>query len=151
VGEYPDRQSAGPDALLAIQRRRGWISDEILADIAAHLDLSPAALDAIATFYNRIYRRAVGKHIVLICDSVSCWITGYENLRDHLFRRLGIHDFGQTSSDGLCTVLAGPCLGACDHAPVMMIDNELHGDLTADKIDRCIDALMGPSRQSTNG
>jgi NADH-quinone oxidoreductase subunit E len=76
----------------------------------------------------------VGRHVILICDSVSCWITGYENLLTHLKQRLGV-ELGQTTADGRFTLLPVVCLGACDLAPVMMIDEDLHGRLTPEKID----------------
>jgi len=91
----------------------------------------------VATFYNLIYRQPVGRHVILLCDSVSCWIMGYDNLRDHLKSRLGI-DLGGTTPDGRFTLLPSVCLGACDHAPVMMIDDDLHLDLTPERIDQIL-------------
>jgi len=123
---YPDRQALSVEALKIVQRQRGWVSDETLADVAEFLQMSPAALDAVATFYNLIFRQPVGRHVILVCDSVSCWIMGYESLRDHLQRRLGIA-FGQTTPDGRFTLLPSCCLGACERAPVLMIDDDLHG------------------------
>jgi NADH-quinone oxidoreductase subunit E len=76
-----------------------------------------------------IFRRPVGRHVILICDSVSCWIVGYEALRDHLQARLGVK-LGETTNDSRFTVLPIVCLGACDHAPAMMIDEDLHADLS---------------------
>jgi len=134
AGRYLERGAAGPEALKIVQRRTGWISDETLAAIAGHLGMTSAELDGVATFYNLIYRQPVGRHVILICDSVSCWVMGYETMREHLSRRLGIQ-LGETTADGRFTLIPMACLGACDHAPAMMIDNELHGDLTPDKID----------------
>jgi NADH-quinone oxidoreductase subunit E len=131
---YPLKKAAGIDALRIIQNHRGWVSDEAIADVAGVLETSPAALDAVATFYNLIFRRPVGRHVILICDSVSCWIMGYDNLVDHLNKRLGI-GFGETTPDGRFTLLPHVCLGACDLAPVMMIDETLYGNLDAEKID----------------
>ena len=72
--------------------------------------------------------------MILVCDSVSCWVMGYEQVCEYLRDRLGI-DLGETTADGRFTLLPVVCLGACDHAPAMMIDDELHGDLTPEKID----------------
>jgi NADH-quinone oxidoreductase subunit E len=130
----PDARSLGSVALGQIQLSRGWISNECLSDIADHLDMTPAELDAIATFYNRIYRSPVGKHVILLCDSVSCWIMGYETLFDHLLTKLEISAFGETTHDGMFTLLPSVCLGACDHAPAMMVDNDLYGDLTPQSV-----------------
>ena len=81
IAHLPDRASAAIDALLIVQEKRGWISDESLAAIAGLLGMSTADLDSIATFYNLIYRRPVGKHVVMVCDSVSCYVMGCEALR----------------------------------------------------------------------
>jgi NADH-quinone oxidoreductase subunit E len=132
------RQSEGLKAvaievLKIVQKHRGWVSDEI-HDLAGILGVTPAELDSVATFYSLIYRKPVGKHVVLVCDSVSCWVMGYENILDHLSARLGI-GLNETSADGQFTLLPVACLGACDRAPAMMIDEELYTDLTSEKID----------------
>ena len=131
---YPLKKGAGIDALKIVQKHRGWVSDDALKDVAATLEMSPSELDTVATFYNLIFRRPVGRHVILVCDSVSCWIMGYDTLADHLKLRLGI-GFGETTADGRFTLLPHVCLGACDRAPVMMIDEELFVDLDAEKID----------------
>ena len=134
AGHYPKREAVCIDALKIVQRRRGWVSDESLRDIAAHLGMSPTDLDSVATFYNLIFRRPVGRHVIMVCDSVSCWIMGQERIRKHLNERLGI-EFGRTTSDGRFTLLPIVCLGCCDHAPAMMVDADLHSDLDPQKID----------------
>ncbi len=134
AAHYELKRAAGIDALRMVQRHRGWVSDETLRDVAEVLEMSPTDLDSVATFYNLIFRRPVGRHVILICDSVSCWVMGYDNLLDHLQRRLGI-GLGQTTSDGRFTLLPHVCLGACDQAPAMMIDDQLYGCLDAEKID----------------
>jgi NADH-quinone oxidoreductase subunit E len=135
---YATKESACVDAMKIIQRRRGWVSDEGVADIAGLLEMSPAEVDGIATFYNLIFRKPVGRHVILVCDSVSCWIMGYESMRNHLRNRLGI-DLGETTPDNRLTLLPVVCLGACDHAPAMMIDEELYQDLDPDKIDSALE------------
>lgn len=137
LGHYPLKNGAGIDALKIVQKHRGWVSDETLGDVADMLEMSPTDLEAVATFYNLIFRRPVGQHVILVCDSVSCWIMGYDSLADHLKKRLGI-DFGQTTADGRFTLLPHVCLGACDKAPVMMIDEELYVKLDTEKIDKIL-------------
>ncbi len=127
------KKAAAVEVLKIIQRHRGWVSDEI-HDLAEMLGMTPAELDALATFYSLIYRKPVGKHVVLVCDSVSCWVMGYEKILGHLMRRLGI-GLNETGADGEFTLLPVACLGACDHAPAMMIDEMLYTDLTPEKID----------------
>ncbi len=134
---YPQKRAACIEALKVVQQHRGWVSDEALDDVAELLEMTPDELDGVATFYNLIFRKPVGRHVILICDSVSCWIMGYDNLRDHLKSRLGI-DLGGTTPDGRFTLLPSVCLGACDHAPVMMIDDDLHLDLTPERIDQIL-------------
>ena len=128
------KRMAAADALKVVQRHHGWISDEALKGVAAMLDMSPCELDSIATFYCGIYRQPVGRHVILICDSVSCWIMGHHPIREHLTTRLGIK-LGQTTADGRFTLLPTACLGVCEQAPAMMIDEHVHGNLTADKVD----------------
>jgi len=88
-----------------------------------------------ASFYNLIFRRSVGRHVITVCDSVSCWIMGGERICEHLQERLGI-GLGETTADNRFTLLPTVCLGCCDHAPAMMVAGELHSDLAPDKIDR---------------
>ena len=131
---YPKREAVCIDALKIVQRRRGWISDESVRDIAGHIGMSSTDVDSIATFYNLIFRRPVGRHVIMYCDSVSCWIMGQERVRCHLHERLGIEP-GQTTPDDRFTLLPIVCLGCCDHAPAMMVDGDLHSDLDPRKID----------------
>jgi NADH-quinone oxidoreductase subunit E len=131
---YPHKQAVCIEAMKIIQRHRGWVSDEAIKDLAALLEMTPDELDSVATFYNLIFRQPVGKHIILLCDSVTCWIMGYDRLRQHLTARLGIQP-GETSADGRFTLLPIVCLGTCDHAPALMIDNDLHRDLDSTKLD----------------
>ena len=139
LADYPYKRAACIEALKIVQRERGWVSDEDLEDIAALLDMTPSELDNVATFYNLIFRQPVGKRVILLCDSVSCWLMGYEKMRRHLTERLGI-DFGETTPDGEFTLLPMVCLGDCDHAPVMMVGNDLHNNLDPDKIDQILES-----------
>jgi len=134
---YEQKRAACVEALKIVQRHRGWVSDEALIAVAEFLEMTPAELDGVATFYNLIFRKPVGKHIILVCDSVSCWIMGYERILQHLQDRLGIV-LGETSADGVFTLLPIVCLGACDQAPAMMIDDELYGNLDPAKIDEIL-------------
>ncbi len=134
AAQYPQKRGAVGDALKIVQRRLGWISDEALAAIAAALEMTTAEVDSIATFYSGIFRRPVGRHVIMICDSVSCYVTGYEDVRRRLCQRLGI-DLGGTTADGRFTLLPAACLGLCDIAPAMMVDEDVHGNLTPTLVD----------------
>lgn len=132
------KRGACVEAMKVIQKHRGWVSDEGLDDIAPVLEMTRDELDHVATFYNLIFRKPVGRHVILVCDSISCWLTGYERVREHLSNRLGV-ELGQTTADNKFTLLPIVCLGDCDHAPVMMVDEDLHRDLTPEKIDQILD------------
>ena len=134
---YPNNRAVCIEALKVVQQHRGWVSNEGIADVGEALQITPAELESVATFYNMIFRKPVGKHVILLCDSVSCWIMGYERLREHLAARLGIRP-GQTSADGCFTLLPNVCLGACDHAPALMIDDELHADVDPAHVDELL-------------
>ena len=138
AAHYPKREAVCIDALKIVQRHRGWISDESVRDIAKYLAMSATDVDSIATFYNLIFRKPVGRHVVMVCDSVSCWIMGYDRVREQLRERLGI-EYGQTTPDNRFTTLPIVCLGCCDHAPAMMVDGELHTDLNPQNIDLALD------------
>ena len=131
---YPYPAAACLDALKIVQLHQGWVTDEAVKDIAGLLSLSPEHVDGVATFYSRIYRKEVGRHVILVCDGISCMIMGYEKIGDYIAGKLKI-SLGETTSDKRFTLLPISCLGDCDHAPSMMIDNDLHNDLTTEKID----------------
>ncbi len=135
---YLQKRALCIEALKIVQRHRGWVADESVKDIAQLLEMTPEEVDGVATFYNLIFRRPVGRHVILLCDSVSCWIMGYERLRERLTARLGIQP-GETSADGRFTLLPIVCLGTCDHAPALMVDDDLYRDLDPQKVDDLLD------------
>ena len=126
VAHLPVRESAAIDALMIVQKHRGWISDESLRAIAKFLDMSAAKLDGIATFYNLIHRQPVGRNVVMVCDSVSCYVMGADGLAQKVQEHLGIK-FGETTTDDRFTLIPIVCLGACDRAPAMIINEDLFG------------------------
>jgi NADH-quinone oxidoreductase subunit E len=142
VRRYPTKQTASIDSLLVVQKHRGWISDEALKDVAIFLEMTPDELDGVATFYTRIFRKPVGTHVISVCDSVSCFIMGGETLMRHLEKRLGIRA-GQTTTDGRFTLVPNVCLGHCELAPVMLVGQEVFGNLTEERIDRIVTEVAG--------
>ena len=137
--EYKFKEAACIEALKTVQHRRGWISDDDVKDVAELLGVTPAELDSVATFYSLIFRRPIGRHVIYVCDSVSCWVMGFEKLVRHIKARLGV-DWGGTSADGRFTLLPAACIGACEQAPAMFIDDTIYGNLDENKID---DILSG--------
>jgi NADH-quinone oxidoreductase subunit E len=125
IAHAPYRHAVAIDALKIVQQHRGWVSDESVKAIARHLEMSAEELDSIATFYNLIFRQPVGDKIILLCNSVTCWIKGYDDLQRQISAQLGIA-LGETTSDNQYTLLPVTCLGACDKAPVMMVGDDLH-------------------------
>lgn len=141
IHQVPLRKAACIEALKVVQEHRRWVSDESLKDVAAFMDMSPEELDSVATFYNLIFRRPVGRHIILVCDSISCWVMGYEKIEQQLSQKLNIR-FGETTRDGRYTMLPNPCLGTCDHAPAFMIDHDLYRDVTTDQLDAILQKYL---------
>ncbi len=135
---YPDKKAVGLEALKIVQKHQGWVSDESLLAIAKYLEIPIADLEGVATFFNLVYRQPVGKNVILFCNSVSCWITGCNKIKQQLHDKLGI-GFGETTTDNAFTLIPVPCLGDCDNAPVMMVGDDLHRRLDADKIDAIIE------------
>ena len=135
--QYEQKRAVCIEALKIVQRRRGWVSDDALRDLARYLDMTADELDSVATFYNFIFRKPVGRHVILICGSVSCWIMGYERILDRLNEHLGI-GLGETTADSRFTLLPNVCLGACDHVPVLMIDEDLHRNVDPEMLDRIL-------------
>ena len=133
----PYKKAAVIEALKIVQQHRGWISDESVEAIADHLEMSPAEVDSVATFYNLIFRKPVGRHVILLCDSISCYVMGYKKLQEALQQKLKIK-FGETTTDQRFTLLPNCCLGCCDHAPALMIDEDLYQNVTIEMLDEIL-------------
>jgi NADH-quinone oxidoreductase subunit E len=134
----PTRRAACIGAMKTVQRHRGWVTDEALEDLSEFLDMSVDELDSVATFFNLLYRQPVGEHVILVCDSVSCWLCGYREMIDALREELGV-DLGGTTDDDRFTLLPMCCLGACDDAPVMIIDEDTHREVSPEEVGGILD------------
>lgn len=133
IKKYAQKRGAGPEVLKILQRYRSWVSDDTIKETARYLDMSEDELDSVASLYNFIFRKPIGRHLILVCDSVTCWIAGYEAITAYFKERFGI-TFGQTTEDGRFTLLPVACLGACDVAPAIMIDQTLYGNMDVSKL-----------------
>jgi len=122
-------REAAVDVMKALQSHYGWLTDEAVVEAAEMLGFSPLQVEELATFYEMIYRRPVGRSVIHVCDSISCWVMGGESLLGHIAGLLGI-GVGETTSDGLFTLLPCCCLGNCGKAPTVMIGDILYGRLT---------------------
>jgi len=128
------------DLLRAIQSHHGWVPDEGVRLTAETLGVLAIEVEEVATFYDKIFRREVGRRVIHLCDSVCCWATGAEMIAGHLQEALGI-GLGETTADGIFTLLPTCCLGACGDAPAMMIGLTTYGRLTPEKIDQILAAV----------
>jgi NADH-quinone oxidoreductase subunit E len=128
------------DIMFALQNHFGYLTDEALEKGAHLLGMTPLELEEIATFYDFIYREPVGKFVIHVCDGVVCWINGYQTVVDYLCNKLGIH-IGETTEDGLFTILPTACIGYCDLSPAMLINGRAYGPLTPERIDDILNRL----------
>lgn len=128
------------DVMLSLQQHYGYLSDEELEEGARLLGITPLELEELATFYDFIYRKPVGKFVIHVCDGVVCWMNGYESVMDYLSKKLRIKP-GETTEDGLFTILPTACIGYCDLSPAMLVNGRPYGPLTPEKIDNILNRL----------
>jgi len=140
IGKTEQPRELAVDVMLSLQQAYGYLSDEALEEGATLLGMTPLELEELATFYDFIYRERVGKFVIHVCDGVVCWMNGYESVMDYLCKKLGIEP-GETTKDGLFTILPTACIGYCDLSPAMLINGRPHGPLTAEKIDDVLNRL----------
>ena len=131
-------REAAVDVLKALQGHYGWLTDEAVGVAALLLNLTPLQVEELATFYEMLYRRPVGRKVIHVCDSIACWSLGGESLLAHLALRLGVAP-GETTADGLFTLLPCCCLGNCGKAPTLMIGDTLFGRVTLDRAGEILD------------
>ena len=135
---YEDPRAASIEALKIVQHRHGWVPDGAIAAIGEVLGIPATDVEGVATFYNLIFRHPVGRHVIKMCDSVACFLTGYPDLKQAFSDKLGV-GLGQTTPDNRFTLLPICCLGACDKGPVLMIDQDTHFDVAPEKINELLE------------
>ncbi|AJE02053.1 NADH-quinone oxidoreductase subunit NuoE [Geobacter pickeringii] len=145
VAHAVTNREAVVDVMKELQRHYGWLTDEAVAEAAELLGLTPLQVEELATFYEMIYRRPVGKRVIHVCDSISCWAMGGESLMAHLARQLGIGP-GETTADGMFTLLPCCCLGNCGEAPTLMIGDTLHGRVTPEQASEIVEKERSAAR-----
>ena len=134
------RQSALIPILHEVQDELGHISNESMEEIAAILNLSPACVQNVVTFYTMYFSEPKGKHVIWLCRTLSCALRGAEHVEHYIGDKLKIKT-GQTTPDGKITFMEAECLAACGTAPVMLVDDELHENLTKNKVDSILESL----------
>ena len=142
VAKYPagQKQSAVMSALRIAQDQHGWLSNELMEEVAHVLNMPPVWVYEVATFYNMYNLKPLGKHKVVICTNLPCALSGAEHAAEHLKAKLGC-GFGETSASGI-TLKEGECMGACGDAPVVIVDNKRMCSFMSDeKLDKLLEEL----------
>jgi NADH-quinone oxidoreductase subunit E len=140
IGHYPVAEAALIPALHKVQDDLGWMPVEAMDWVADKLGLPRVRVYGVTSYYTMFRREQPGKHRLEICTNLSCSLMGAEHLRDYLEKKLGI-SAGETTADGRITLEEVECLGSCGTAPVMMIDDEYHENLTPEKVDTILSDL----------
>ena len=137
---YPTKQAALLPVLWLAQETWGWISKEAAEEVARILELAPAHVDGVLTFYTMYNLRPTGRHLLQVCTSISCHLAGAGRLIDHCRKRLGI-ELEETTADGKFTLVEVECIAGCDRAPSMMIDDTYHEPMDEKRLDGLLDRL----------
>jgi NADH-quinone oxidoreductase subunit E len=140
VTRYPTKMAACLAALHLCQEQNGYVSDDAMLYVAHRLDVPPAHVKGVVTFYTLFNQKPVGKHQVWVCRTLPCALRGADDLVKHCEKRLGIHA-GETTTDGTVTLRTAECLASCGTAPVMQVDKEYFENLTFEKVDELLDRL----------
>jgi NADH-quinone oxidoreductase subunit E len=143
IAKYPSdqKQSAVMAALAIAQDEQGWLSPEVIQDVAVYLEMPAIAVQEVATFYTMYNLKPVGKHKLTICTNLPCQLTQGDRAAAYLKQKLGI-DFNETTADGMFTLKEGECMGACGDSPVMLVNNKrMCSFMSNDKIDALIEEL----------
>lgn len=139
-GHYPSRRVGLIYVMQKLQEHHGgWLPDEAVREAAGIVGVSEAEVEGVATFYNWFFRHPVGKNVIVVCDSISCHLCGCDRISSHIEKKLGIR-MGETTADGLFTLLPVVCLGNCDNAPSIMVGSELYGRVTEESVDEILDS-----------
>jgi NADH-quinone oxidoreductase subunit E len=138
VSEAVTNREAAVDVMKELQRHCGWLTDEAVLVAAEILGLSALQVEELATFYEMIYRRPVGKRVIHVCDSISCWSCGCDAILNYLKESLAVAP-GGTTTDGCFTLIPSSCLGNCGEGPTMMIGDTLYGQLTKERVDEILE------------
>ncbi len=138
---YPTAEALALPALHLAQRHwGGWLPDEAILAVADELELPPARIYGVVTFYDLYHQRPVGRHRIRVCNNLSCARRGANEILETLRDQLGVAE-DEVTPDGRCSYVHFECLGACEQAPMMMVDDDYHGPLTPDSARRIVEKL----------
>jgi NADH-quinone oxidoreductase E subunit len=141
ITHYPSKMAALLPALWIVQRERGWVSDEGMAEVAELLELTPAYVKGVVTFYTMYHQHPVGKYFIQVCTTSPCGICGADDVVRALLKHTNAGELGVTSPDDRFTVIEVECLGACGFATPVMINEEFIESVTADKVPELLERL----------
>lgn len=141
LGRYPTKMAALLPALWIVQRERGWVSDDGMAEVAQVLELTPAYVKGVVTFYTMYHQHPVGKYFIQVCTTAPCGICGAEDVVKAFLQHTRTGELGVTSADNKYTVIEVECLGACGFATPVMINEEFLESVTADKVQTIVARL----------
>jgi NADH-quinone oxidoreductase E subunit len=143
IAEYPDRRSAILPALRVAQDDHGgWLPPEALREVAEALELAPAQVEAVASFYDMLHLEPVGTHLVEVCTNLSCALVGAQQVVDAFERELGVRP-GETSEDGSVTLRTIECAGGCGRAPVVVVDGRYREPVRAEDVPAIAEEVRG--------
>jgi len=147
----PDRKrSAVLPALYLVQRQQGYITANAMRHVAELLEITPADVEDVVSFYTMFYTKPVGKYVINVCRTLSCAINGAERVTEEICAKLHVRP-GETDASGTFTVLEVECLGACDRAPVVMVNDAWHENLQPDAAAKLIDDLRARGEAALSG
>jgi NADH-quinone oxidoreductase subunit E len=147
IARYPLKRSAMVPLLLYAQDEVGYVSEEVIAEVARRVDVRPIEVTEVISFYSMLHRQPVGKHHIQVCTNISCMLRGADELFEHCCQKLGI-GHKQTTPDGLFSLEEVECLGACCGAPAMQVNYDYHENLTPEKVDALVDELRNKEPRS---
>ncbi len=140
LSRYPSKRAASIPTLYLVQRDFGYVSDEMVDYIAELLELTPAEMYDVVTFYTMFYRKEMGRYVIQVCHTLSCSLIGAASLVDHIEQKLGIGP-GETTVNNKFSLIKVECLGACGTAPIVRINDDYYENMTPEKFDKVIDKL----------
>jgi len=137
---YPKKRAVMLPALWLVQEQQGWVSPESMEYVAGLLEVTPAAVYEVVTFYTMFNKKPIGRHHIQVCNSVCCCLRNSEETVRYIEKKLNIKR-GESTPDGRFHLTAVECLGSCGTAPMMQVNNDYHEDLTNEKVDKILDSM----------
>jgi NADH-quinone oxidoreductase subunit E len=141
IALYPDRRSALLPALWVAQKEQGFVGVKPMEEIAGRIGVTPAYVAGVVSFYTMYQTKPVGRHLIQVCTTLSCYLRGADRIVAHLRKRLGV-EVGETTADGKFTLVTVECLGSCGTAPMLQLNDDFHENLDPiGKVDALLDSL----------